>query len=202
MKRFMLLGFMMSALALSGCAGSGEVTKLRLDDMMNSTMANAGGNVSVGVSDFDDQRPLSDHLGTHVCLFGGTSYFDLLDGNLGKGISDAFVNFMGKSGFQANAGTGGSSDIQITGKITKFSANATGQFLSTGLNVETVMEFVIANASDGSTVRMTIGAGGTDDVIFFGPEDLETLVNEVLQEGFEELIAKTEVKGKALRRKM
>lgn len=202
MKKFMLLGVMISSLALTGCAGSGEIIKLRLYDMMNSSMENAGGNVSVTVSRFDDQRPPSDHLGSHVCLFGGETYFDLLDGNLGKGVSDAFVNFMGKSGFQANAGTNGTPDIQITGKVTKFSANATGQFLSTGLSVETIMEFVIANASDGSTVRMTIGAGGTDDVMFFAPEDLEGLVNEVLQEGFEELIEKTEVKGKALRRKV
>lgn len=202
MKRFMLLGIMMVVITLSGCAGHGEVIKLRLNDSMTSTMENAGGNLSVAISGFEDQRPDSDHLGTHICLFGGKTTFDLLDGNLGAGVSNAFSNFMGKSGFQANAGSPGPQDVQITGKVTKFSANATGQFLSTGLQVETVMEFVIANASDGSTVRMTIGAGGTDDVIFFGPEDLETLVNEVLQEGFEELIEKTEVKGKALRRKI
>ncbi len=202
MKRFMLLGFMVSVVTLSGCASSGEVTKLRLYDIMNSSVENAGGNLRVAVSGFEDARPLSGHLGTHYHLFGGNSHFDLLDGNLGKGVSESFVNFMGKSSFQTSAGPSSHADVQITGKVTKFSANATGQFLSTGLQVETVMEFVIANSSDGSTVRMTIGAGGTDDVIFFGPEDLETLVNEVLQEGFEELIEKTEVKGKALRRKI
>ncbi len=202
MKRFMLLGFMVSVITLSGCAGHGEVIQLRLNDTMNSTMEKAGGNLSVAVSSFEDQGPASAHLGTHICLFGGKTNFDLLGGNLGTGVSTAFVNFMERSGFQANSGSPGAQDVQISGKVTKFLANATGQFLSTGLQVETVMEFVIANASDGSTVRMTIGAGGTDDVIFFAPEDLETLVNEVLQEGFEELIEKTEVKGKALRRKI
>jgi len=192
----------MSVMALSGCAGSEEVIKLRLYDTMNSNMENAGGNLSVAVSNFEDSRPPLDHLGSHAHLFGGMSYFDLLNGNLGKGVADAFEDFLEKSGFSASTGNSGPADVRITGKVTKFSANATGQFLSTNLQVETIMEFSIANASDGSTVRMTIGAGGSDDVIFFAPEDLESLVNDVLQEGFEELIEKTEVKGRALRRKI
>ncbi len=202
MKRFMLLGFMMSAMALSGCAGSEEVMQLRLYDIMNSSMENAGGKLVVEISEFEDARPPSDHLGSYAHFFGGTTYFDLLDGNLGKGISEAFLDFMEKSGFQANTGKSKPADVRITGKITKFSANATGQFLSTKLEVETIMEFVISNAADGSTVRITIGAGGRDDVVFFAQEDLENLVSEVLQEGFEELIQKTEVKGKTLRRKI
>lgn len=202
MKRFLLIGLIMAGLALSGCAGSGEITKIRLYDTVSSTMENAGGNLSVAVSSFADQRVPSDHLGTHICLFGGKAYFDLMDGNLGKGVSDAFVSFLQQSGFQAAAGASGPADIRITGKVTKFVANATGRFLSTNLNVDTIMEFSIANAADGSTVRMTIGAGGTDDVAFFAPEDLESLVNEVLQEGFEELIEKTKVQGKTLRRRI
>ncbi len=202
MKRFLLLGVMLSVVTLSGCAGSGEVIKLRLHDMMKTNMADAGKNLSVVVAEFSDERPPADHLGSHVCIMGHITYFDLMDGNLGKGVTTAFVDFLQKSGFQATAGNSGPTDVRITGKITEFSADATGQFLSTNIRVHTIMEFTIANAADGSTVRMTIGAGGTDDVIFFGPEDIESLMNEVLQEGFEELIAKTEVQGKTLRRKV
>jgi len=200
MKRFILLGVLMSVVTLGGCAGSGDVFQLRLHDVMHSTMENAGGNLSVAVSDLGDQRPPSEHLGSHVSIMGHITYFDLMDSNLGKGVSDAFVGFLQKSGFQA--GTNGAANVRITGNVITFSANATGHFLSTTLQVDTIMDFVIANVADGSTIHMTIGAGGTDDVVFFGPEDMETLVNEVLQEGFEELIEQTVVQGKTLRRKL
>ena len=202
MKRFILLGLMMSVVTLTGCAGKGEVVKLRLNDVMQSTMKDAGQSLSVSVPGFEDRRLPSDHLGTHACLFGGISYFDLLDGNLGQGVSEAFVNYLNESGFKASASQSGTGDVRINGRITKFSANATGQFLSTNLKVDAIMEFDIANAADGSTVRMTIGAGGADDVVFFAPEDMEALVNEVLQEGFLELVEKTTVQGKTLRRKI
>lgn len=202
MKRCMVLGVMMCVVGLTGCVGSGEVMKIRLNDMMQSTMGKAGENLMVSVSGFEDQRPPSNHLGTHVGFFGGVAYFDLLDGNLDKGISEAFVNFLQQSGFHASNGSRAPGDVRIAGKVTKFSANATGQFLSTNIKVDAIMEFTIENGADGSTVRMTIGAGGTDDVVFFEAADLESLVNEVLQEGFEELIEKTIVEGKTLRRKV
>ncbi len=198
MKRFILFAVLMSVMILGGCAGS-DVFQVRLHEM-HSTMEQAGGNLSVVVSDFSDQRPPAEHLGSHICIMGHITHFDLMGSNLEKGVSDAFVDFLQKSGFQV--GTSGAADVRITGKVTKFSANATGKFLRTNLEVETIMEFVIANVTDGSTIHMTIGAGGTDDVIFFGAEDMETLVNEVIQEGFEQLIEQTVVQGKTLRRKL
>jgi hypothetical protein len=191
----------MSVMTLGGCAGS-DVFQLRLHDVMHSTMEQAGGNLSVVVSEFSDQRPPAEHLGSHICIIGHITPFDLRDSNLGKGVSDAFVDFLQKSGFKATNSTSGAADVRITGKVTKFSANATGKFLRTKLEVEMIMEFVIANVTDGSTIRMTIEAGGTNEVIFFGAEDMEVLVNEVLQEGFEELIEQTVVQGKTLRRKL
>jgi len=201
MKRFIQLGVLMGVMTLGGCAGS-DVFQLRLHDVMHSTMEQAGGNLSVLVSDFSDQRPPAEHLGSHICIIGHITPFDLMDSNLEKGVSDAFVDFLQKSGFTVTNGTRGIADVRITGKVTKFSANATGKFLRTNLEVEMIMEFAIANVADGSTIRMTIGAGGTDDVIFFGAEDMEALVNEVLQEGFEELVEQTVVQGKTLRRKI
>ena len=147
MKRFILLGVLMSVVTLGGCAGSGDVFQLRLHDVMHSTMENAGGNLSVAVSDFGDQRPPSEHLGSHVCIMGHITYFDLMDSNLGKGVSDAFVGFLQKSGFQT--GTNGAANVRITGNVITFSANATGHFLSTTLQVDTIMDFVIANVADG-----------------------------------------------------
>jgi hypothetical protein len=202
MKRFIVLLSVLSVVVLSGCASSGDVTKLRLYDVMHSTLEKAGGNLSVAIAGFEDQRPPAKFLGSHTRFFGGIDHFDLMEGNLGEGLSTAFVDFLNKSGFKASGKNSGPADVRITGKVTKFTANAKGQFLSTNMSVDAIMEFTIANLADGSTVRMTIGAGGSDDVIFFGPEDLENLVNDVLQEGFEELVEKTSVQGKTLRRKV
>lgn len=202
MNRFILLGALMTVMTLVGCAGPGEVVQLRLHDVMHSTMEQAGGNLSVVVSNFEDQRTPSDHFGSHVCIMGHITHYDLMGENIGESVTTAFVDFLNKSGFQAAGGGSGPANVRISGTISEFSAQATGSFLSTNMQVDTIMDFVISNVADGSTVHMKIGAGGTDDVLFYGADDLETLVNEVLQEGFEELIEQTEVQGKTLRRKI
>ena len=175
----------MAVMGLNGCADSGNMVSLRLHDTMNAAMSNVGTNLSVAVSGFDDQRPPSGDLGMHAHLFGGVSYFELMDGKLGHGVTKAFVQFLQQSGFQTTVGKSGSADVQITGHITKFSANATGQVLATQLQFDTIIEFTIVNKADGSIVRMMIGSGGTDTVLFVAPKDLETLMTKTLQENFE-----------------
>ena len=211
MKRFILFACMMCALGISGCAGSGEqirlcagsgeIVQLRLHKKMNSNIKGAGGNLSVSIVKFEDKRLPSKHLGSHICRLAGDAYFDLAGGDLRQGISDAFANFLKISGFQVNAGSNRTVDVDITGRINKFSAKATRNFFSTNAQVDMIMEFTITNRADGSIVHMIIGAGGTNDVAFFNPEDMEGLVNEVLQDSFEKLLERTEVKGKTLRQK-
>ena len=212
MRRFVLLGCVMYALGITGCASSakelrlcaesGEVVKLRLNDRINSSMENAGNNLSISVSKFEDKRPPSKHLGSHICRFAGDSYFDLTSGNLEKGVSNTFRAFLKQSGFQVGSENKETMDINIAGKIHKFSAKATRHLFSTNAQVDIVTEFTIANKADGSTVYMTIRAGGTNDMLFFSHEDVEALVNDILLESFEKLLERTEVKGKTLRQKI
>ena len=211
MRRFILFGCVMYTLGISGCAGSGEqlrlcaksgdIVQLRLHNMIGSNTEGTGRNLSVSVTEFEDKRPPSKHLGAHVCEFAGDAHFDLVNKNLGQGISDVFVNFLKKSGFQVNPGNNGAVDIDITGKIIKFSAKAKRDLFSTKAQVDIITKFTITNKADGSKVHVTIRAGGTNSVVFFDPEDMEGLVNEVLRESFEKFLERTEVKGKNLRQK-
>ena len=68
-------------------------------------------------------------------------------------------------------------------------------------NIKRFIEITIVNKADGSIVRMMIGSGGTDTVLFVAPKDLETLMTKTLQENFEKLIENIVVQGKTLRRK-
>lgn len=211
MRQFTLFGCMLCILGISGCANSGEQLRpcvesgesvqLRLHNMMTSNLKDKGDNLSVSVTEFEDERPSSKPLGSHICQFAGDTYFALAEEDLKQEISDAFGNFLKQSGFQVNSGSNRAVDIDIRGRIIKFSAKATRYFLSTKTQVDMIMEFTIANKADGSTVHIIINAGGTNDVAFFVLEDMEKLANEVLQESFEKLLRRTEVKGKTLRQK-
>lgn len=210
MRQFILFGYTMCILVIAGCAGeqfrlcaeSGEIVQIRLNDVMYSNMEDAGENLSVSVAAFEDNRPPSKHLGSHKCQLAGDAYFHLKDQNLGQGMSDAFVDFLKKSAFQVAPPSDEAVDIDITGKITRFTAKATRGFFSTNAQIDMIMEFTIENKADNSTVHMIIRAGGTNDVVFFNPEDMERFVNEILQISFERFLERTEVKGKTLRQKI
>ena len=117
-------------------------------------------------------------------------------------MSDAFVSFLKKSAFQVTPASDGAVDIDITGKITRFTAKATRHFFSTNAQIDMIIDFTIENKADNSTVHIIIRAGGTNDVVFFNPEDMERFVNEILQISFEKFLERTEVKGKTLRQKI
>ena len=90
-------------------------------------------------------------------------------------------------------------DIRIEPVIKKFEVRAIGGGLSASLEVDAIMTFTIHNAADESVVRIAIGVGGTDNAMFSVQRDLETLIGEVLAEGFEEFLEKVEVQGKAIK---
>ncbi len=212
MRQFILFGYTMCILVIAGCAGSseqfrlcaesGEIVQIRLNDVMYSNMEDAGKNLSVSVATFEDNRPPSKHLGSHKCQLAGDAYFQLKDQNLGQGMSDAFVDFLKKSAFQVAPPSDEAVDIGITGKITRFTAKATRDFFSTTAQIDIILEFTIENKADDSTIHMIIRAGGTNDVVFFNPEDMEKFVNEIIQISFEKFLKRTEVKGKTLRQKI
>jgi hypothetical protein len=61
--------------------------------------------------------------------------------------------------------------------------------------------FEAKNGVDGSTVRMVLGANGSDTVATFDPKDVERLTNLVAKDLFNQLFQDLTVKNKAFRLK-
>ena len=199
MKQLCFAGFLLAGLFLSGCHGSGEIVKLRIQHV-ESEIDSKGTGLTVAVSPFDDQREAAEHLGLRIHQGGSKTYFDVMEGTLGQNVTSSFVYFLNQSGFSAFPVEGiESADIRIEPAIKKFSVQATDRLLSSFLEVDAIMAFTIYNSADESTVRIAIGVGGTDKNAFFAENDLEKLIGEVLAEGFEEFLEKTEIRGRALK---
>lgn len=198
MKLLCLAGFLLAVLFISGCQGTGEIVKLRVQHL-ESEVDSKGSPLTVAVSPFDDRRQSSEHLGM-LERGGGKTYFDVMDGTLSQRVTSSFVDFLNQTGFSASPANGtGSAHVRIEATIQKFAVQASDEPLSTVLEVDTVMAFTVHNAADKSTVRVAIGVGETDNQVFFSKEDMEKLIGEVLAEGFEEFLEKTEVQGQALK---
>ena len=199
MKSLCLTGFLLAVLFISGCQGTGEIVKLRIQHV-ESAVESKGSPLTVAVSPFDDKRQPSEHLGMRIREGGRQTYFDVMDGTLSQRVTNSLVKYLNQAGFVASPANGnGSTDVRIDPIIQKFSVQASDEPLSTLLEVDTIMAFTVRNAADESTVRIAIGVGGTEHEVFFSEEDLEKLIGEVLTEGFEEFLEKVEVQGKALK---
>ena len=199
MKPLCLAGFLLAVLFISGCQGTGEIVKLRIQHV-ESEVDSKGSPLTVAVSSFDDRRQPSEHLGIRTRGGGGQTYFDVLNGTLSQRVTSSFVDFLNQAGFSASPANGaGSTDVNIEATIRKFKVQATDKPLSTFLEVDTIMAFTVRNATDESTVRIAVAVGGTDHEVFFAGEDMEKLIGEVLAEGFKEFLEKTEVQGQALK---
>jgi len=198
MKPLCLTGFLLAVLFISGCQGTGEIVKLRIQHL-ESAIDSKGAPLTVAVSPFDDQRQPSEHLGIRT-RGGSQTYFDVLDGTLSQRVTSSFVSFLNQAGFSASPVNGtGPSNVTIEAAIKKFKVQATDESFATLLEVDTIMAFMVRNAADESTVRISVGVGGTDNKFFFNGGDMENLIGEVLAEGFEEFLEKTEVREQALK---
>lgn len=199
MKPWCLTGFLMAVLFISGCQGPGQIIKLRIQHVESARESNESP-LTVAVSPFDDKRPTPEHLGMRYRGGGSKTYFDVMDGTLSQRVTNSFVNFLNQAGFSASPANGaGSANVRIEPTIQKFKVEATDEALATHFEVDTIMAFTVHNAADESTVRISIGVGGTDHDVFFSEKDMEKLVAEVLTQGFEEFLEKVEVQGEALK---
>ena len=199
MKPLCLAGFLLAVLFISGCQGTGEIVKLRIQHVESEVDAKDSP-LTVAVSPFDDQRQSSEHLGMRTRGGRGATYFDVMDGTLSQRVTSSFVDFLNQAGFSTSPANGtGSADVKIEPAIQKFTVQVADKSLSTFLEVDTIMAFTVRNAADDSTVRIAVGVGGTDNEVFFAKRDLEKLIGEVLAEGFEEFLEKLDVQGQTLK---
>jgi hypothetical protein len=192
-------------LAMSGCAGKGEVVLLDIPTPRPTAVATkpASAGLRIAVEPFEDSRSAQARLGTRSHLWGGESYFAVPGGSPSDATTLALVQFLNAKGWQTRRVKPGTqadnSDITISGRALALSVDAKSQFGSTKLTAGTKLAMHALNHADGSTVRMTLNGAGSDSVFWFEPEDAQQLINAVLEDSFGQLLQNTKVEGKVLR---
>jgi len=191
------------ALTLVGCGGNGESVLMDLRSAVpTAAPAKPATALTVAVTTFDDSA-LTDQkrLGSRSHLWGGTSHFDLTGGKTGDVVSQVVAESLKQRGWQVEKGADGKAQATISGKILELSVNAKSSFGSTEITASSKIVVEAVNAADGSKVRMTLSGAGAQTVVWFEPEDAQSLLAETVSESVEKLIANTKVEDKALRLK-
>jgi hypothetical protein len=78
------------------------------------------------------------------------------------------------------------------------SVQARSRFFSTKMTAKVKVVIQAANASDRSTVRLNLEGAREDAVFWFEPEEVRELVNRVLKENLDRLLADIRVQDRAL----
>lgn len=191
-----------SLLTFVGCAGKGEVVPIHVQPVLEKGPAPAKQNgLRVTVTSFEDARSDKTRLGVRTHLWGGESYFDDPGGKPGDVAADALSKYLAHNGWKVVPGGGaaGESDVILSGKVLDMTVHAKSGVAHTDLTARTNLILQAKNVADGSQVRLTLSSAGSDSVFWFEPEDVQTLVNEVLTDGFAKLIQDTTVQNNALR---
>jgi hypothetical protein len=89
-------------------------------------------------------------------------------------------------------------DVTITGEVHQVLVRARSRFFSTKLMGKVKVTIQAANASDRSTVRLNLEGGREDLVFWFKPEHVQELVNRMLKENLDRLLADVRVQNRAL----
>lgn len=203
--RLIVLVWSLSWLAVTGCAGKGEVTVVDIPNRPVSpgTLSPPSQPLRVAVEPFEDVRPHKSRLGVRSHLWGGESYFDVPGGSPSQAATQALVQFLNSKGWHAHmvkAGLGSqAADLTISGHVLALSVNAKSRVGSTTLMTGSKIMIRALNHADGSVVRMTLNGAGSDSVFWFAPEDAQQLVNDVLNDSFNQLLHSTRVEGHVVR---
>lgn len=187
---------------LAGCATKGERVDVAIPvTSTGATMSSGSTGLRVAVKPFDDARMDRTHLGSRFHLWGDISYFDLPKDTVGEAVAKALVQQLNKQGWQASLDgqTGVQPDATISGTIQDLSVNAVSKVGHTEIAAKNTMMVRVANHSDDSTVQERVLGSGTDEMLWFEPEDAQQLINEVLEKNIQKFIADTKVDGRAVR---
>jgi len=190
------------ALAVGGCASTGEV--VTLDIKAISSTAGAGkqqkvDTVRVSVGVFEDARTDKSMLGQRLHLLGGKTRYNLLDGKVGLTVSKVVADHLRAQGWSADLSQAGAGDVVLTGKVVEFSANSVSKVFSTEMTVKTRLALEAKNIADNSTLRMTVSSDGSQSVFWYADEDLQDLASAVITEGIDKFVQNSKFEGKVLR---
>ncbi|MGP0594689.1 hypothetical protein ACTRXD_19405 [Nitrospira sp. T9] len=198
------------SLGVVGCQGSGQTVNFNPHAFPSTMKAttNSHEDLTIVVEPFQDKRAQKTRLGSRTHFWGGATHFNVWNGNLGEGMADLALEYLQQEKWQASRATtsedpAGSApaDVTLTGDILVMEANAKTGFGFTDIEVKIRVAFEAKNAVDGSTVRMVLGANGTDSVVTFDPKDVEVLTNHVAKDLFNQLFLDLTVKDRAFQLK-
>ncbi len=186
-----------------GCTGTGEVIPIHLRATQAAAeKAAALPPLRVAIGAFEDGRQHQIGLGVRTHVWGGVSYFDVPGGNLADAVAQALAEYLKANGWRVvKEGSGEGADVAITGKIKELSVRAKSRIGFTAITTASKLTVQATNRADGSVVRMTLNGSGSEDVFWFGQDDVQDVLNEVLTDSFGKLIQDTTVENKQLRLK-
>jgi len=200
------MGILIISLALTGCQGTGQLHNFdphALSSAKSHSEALSPDRLMIGVVAFQDSRSHKGRIGSRTHFWGGTTNFNVWDGNLGEGMADLAIEYLRQRNWQASRSEAKANqetaptDIVLTGEVLSFEANAKSGFGFTDIEVEIRVRFQAKNNSDGSAVRMVLGANGRDTVALFSPKDVEHLTNTVAKDLFQQLFQDLTVNNRA-----
>lgn len=206
MKHIVLGTVLLSALVwLSGCASKGDAVPINVGikpPASPSGSAPASGS-KVAVTPFQDDRSDRTKLGNRHSFWGTDEPYSVKNGTVGEATAKALAEYLARKGWQAyyaaSAGESGGADVVISGKIQDLSADAHGAFGSTDIAAKNKVTIHADNRADQSSITSTTSHTGTYTVFWYGPEDGEEILSEVLERNFEKFVSQTKFDGRALR---
>ena len=201
-----LLLSLMSSMLLASCQGTGNTVNFEPRALVaphanSATVENE--DLTILVKPFEDARPQQQRLGTRTHLWGGVTHFNAWNGQISEGMADLAIKYLQQRQWQASRGASdpksenAAHDVTLSGTILSLNANAKSGFGFTDISVDMKVRFEAKNAVDGSTVRMVLGANGSDRVATFAPKDVEQLLNLVAKDLYQQLFQDLGVKNKA-----
>ena len=204
MEHYQIAGIgLLGIILVSGCAGKGENINLKVPVRSGADeKVVAMNSATIAIQPFEDNRTDPSHLGMRHHLWGGESHFSLPSGTLGDATAQALAEYLKGKGWNAavakgNGATG--ADMTITGKLVDVNVDAKSGIGQTTLNAKSKMVVQVKNLADGSQIRETLSSTGSNQVIWFDPEDAQELLNDLYNKNFEKFVTDTKLDGKILK---
>ena len=188
-------------LVLSGCRGSGQTVNFEPRALASQPARVAAvheNDLTIVVEPFEYARPQQHRLGSRTHMWGGVTHFTAWNGQISEGMADLAIEYLQERQWRASKSTAETnSDVILKGTILSLNANSKSRPGATDITVDMKVRFEAKNKVDGSTVRMVLGANGSDSVAFFAPKDVERLINLVAKDLYQQLFQDLIVKNKA-----
>jgi uncharacterized lipoprotein YajG len=195
---------LLGLIVLAGCAGTGEVVPLKIQALPSVRSINQNlQDIKVLVEPFEESAGI-DQLGVRTHLGGGQTTFTAQGGRPGLIMARVVADNLKSMGFQVWVRTPTEQDlpekpdITITGQLQHLSAQARSRVFSTKITAKVKAVIQAANASDRSTVRLNLEGTRENTVFWFEPKEVQELVNRLLKENLDKLLADTDVQNRAL----